>query len=145
MFVDSAISQNLAENQAKIAESELDSAIKTQNEKLNEFIISYYAIMKNNALIGEKFSVSKALSTTPNPRIIAQCDIESNALDSNLAILKQNQSAILECFEQTLHSKIRDDIKSINNEVRTKTTYKIPAQRILLDRQRSKIHIIGQK
>ena len=139
IFVDSAISQNLVENQAKIAESSLDSA------NLNEFIVSYYAIMKNNALIGEKFSVSKALSITPNPRIIAQCDIESNALDSNLAILKQNQSAILECFEQTLHSKIRDDVKSINNEVRTKTTYKIPAQRILLDRQRSKIHIIGQK
>ena len=139
IFLDSAKSQNLAENQAKIAESSLDSA------NLNEFIISYRAIMKNNALIGEKFSVSKALVVTQNPRIQATCDIESNALDSNLAILKHNQSAILECFERELSTKIRDDVKSINNEVRTKTTYKIPAQRILLDRQRSKIHIIGQR
>ncbi len=112
----------------------------------DEFIISYRAIMKNNVLIGEEFKVAKALTTSQNPTIIAQCDIiEFSPDDSHIKTLKQNQSAILECIERELKSKIRDDVKSINNEVRTKTTYKIPAQRILLDRQRSKIHIIGQK
>ena len=123
--------------------SKLPTAKSNSND---EFIISYRAIMQNNVLIGEEFKVAKALTISQNPNIIAQCDIvEFSPDDSHIKTLKQNQSAILSCFEQTLHNKIRDDIKSINNEVRTKTTYKIPAQRILLDRQRSKIHIIGQK
>lgn len=125
-------------------ESTRDSIADSTNQ--NEFIISYRAIMKNNVLIGEEFKVAKALTTSQNPTIIAQCDIvESNPSDSHIKTLRLNQSAILSCFERTLNNKIRDDIKSINNEVRTKTTYKIPAQRILLDRQRLKIHIIGQK
>ena len=123
-----------------------DSTNRTHNGNNGEFIISYRAIMKNNILIGEEFKVAKALTTSQNPTIIAQCDIiEFSPNDSHIKTLKQNQSAILECIERELKSKIRDDVKSINNEVRTKTTYKIPAQRILLDRQRLKIHIIGQK
>ena len=123
-----------------------DLAQITKSNNKDEFIISYRAIMKNNILIGEEFKVAKALTTSQNPTIIAQCDIiEFSPDDSHIKTLKQNQSAILECIERELKSKIRDDVKSINNEVRTKTTYKIPAQRILLDRQRLKIHIIGQK
>ena len=118
----------------------------TQSTKNNdEFIISYRAIAKNNVLIGEEFKVAKALTISQNPRIIAKCDINTNELDSQLMILKQNKDEILACFAGHLDSKIRDDIKSINNEVRTKTTFKIPAQRILLDLQNAQIHIIGQK
>lgn len=111
----------------------------------DEFIISYRAIMKDNALIGEEFKVAKALKKTQNPRIKAFCDITSNSSDSHIKTLKQNQNAIVECFEQSLGSVIRDDIKYINNEIRSKTTYKIPPQRILLDIQNNKIHIIGQE
>lgn len=116
-----------------------------KNVNLDEFIISYRAIVKNNVLIGEEFNVAKVLTHSQNPDIIAQCDIELSPDDSNIKTLKQNQNAILECFERKLSHKIRDDIKSINNEVRTKTTYKIPPCRILLDKQNAKIHIIGQQ
>ena len=131
-----------------------DSSLRDKSQDLREssaknnaqeFIITYRAIAKNNILIGEEFKVAKALTISQNPRIIAQCDINANDNASNITILKQNKDEILACFAGHLDSKIRDDIKSINNEVRTKTTFKIPAQRILLDLQRSKIHIIGQK
>ncbi|MGX2983791.1 hypothetical protein [Helicobacter sp. 23-1045] len=118
---------------------------KQSTKNNGEFIITYRAIAKNNILIGEEFKVAKALTLSQNPQIIAVCDINTNDNDSNITILKQNKDEILACFAGHLDSKIRDDIKSINNEVRTKTTFKIPAQRVLLDLQRSKIHIIGQK
>lgn len=135
------------------ANQKSDSSLRGESQDLpkpstknnGEFIITYRAIAKNNILIGEEFKVAKTLTKSKNPRIIAQCDININDSDSSLKILKQNKDEILACFAGHLDSKIRDDIKSINNEVRTKTTFKIPAQRILLDLQNSKIHIIGQK
>lgn len=132
------------------ANQKADSSLRGESQDLressaNEFIISYRAIAKNNILIGEEFKVAKALTLSQNPQIIAICDINANDNTSSITILKQNKDEILACFAGHLDSKIRDDIKSINNEVRTKTTFKIPAQRILLDLQRSKIHIIGQK
>ncbi len=134
----------LREKTSKIDDKGLvESSADSTNQ--NEFIISYRAIMKDNILIGEEFKVAKALTITQNPRIMETCDIESNANDSHIKTLRLNKNAILSCFERTLNNKIRDDIKSINNEVRVKTTYKIPAQRILLDRKDGKIHIIGQK
>ena len=123
----------------------VDSHESNAKDNAQEFIITYRAIAKNNILIGEEFKVAKALTLSQNPQIIAVCDINTNDNTSNITILKQNKDEILACFAGHLDSKIRDDIKSINNEVRTKTTFKIPAQRILLDLQRSKIHIIGQK
>ena len=122
-----------------------DSHESNAKDNAQEFIITYRAIAKNNILIGEEFKVAKALTLSQNPQIIAICDINTNDNTSSITILKQNKDEILACFAGHLDSKIRDDIKSINNEVRTKTTFKIPAQRILLDLQRSKIHIIGQK
>lgn len=113
--------------------------------KCDEFIVSYRAIAKNNILIGEEFKVAKALTQSQNPLIIAHCDISTNDSDSSIKIIKQNKNEILSCFAEHLDSKIRDDVKSINNEVRTKTTFKIPSQRILLDLPNAKIHIIGQK
>ena len=126
-------------------EINIENATNGADSSNQEFIISYRAIAKNNILIGEEFKVAKALTLSQNPQIIAICDINANDNTSKITILKQNKDEILACFAGHLDSKIRDDIKSINNEVRTKTTFKIPAQRILLDLQRSKIHIIGQK
>lgn len=110
-----------------------------------EFIISYKAITKNNVLIGEEFNISKALKNTSNYEVIGICDfidISTRDLDSNLKnILKDNKDTILDCLNKNIYSKIINDIKFIKNAIQSKTTFKIPPQRIIIDTNDNKINM----
>ena len=117
-----------------------------------EFIISYRAIVKNHSLIGEEFFVSRPVKNTKQYEVIGICnlDLSSTDLDSNLPskiqkILKQNKDFLLDCISKATHISIRDDLKFINNAIFSKTTFKLPPQRILVDSNSNEIKIIREK
>lgn len=113
-----------------------------------EFIVSYKAIVKDSILIGEEFSVVKALTQSKNYDILGVCELDIVDFGDSknyTPFLKQRKEAILECLQTHTQGKISDYTKTINNETRTKTTFKIPPQRILFYPQDSKLHIIGTK
>lgn len=120
-----------------------------KSDKISEeFIISYRAIVKDGILIGEEFSVVKALTQSKNYDILGVCELDIMDFGDSknyTPFLKQRKEAILECLQTHTQSKISDYTKTINNETRTKTTFKIPPQRILFYPQDSKLHIIGTK
>lgn len=113
-----------------------------------EFIVSYKAIVKDSILIGEEFSVVKALTQSKDYDILGVCELDIVDFGDSknyTPFLKQRKEAILECLQTHTQGKISDYTKTINNETRTKTTFKIPPQRILFYPQDSKLHIIGTK
>lgn len=142
---------------AKLAKNGVDSNADSANSDKNsdksekisdEFIISYRAIVKDSILIGEEFSVVKALTKSKDYDILGVCELDIMDFGDSknyTHFLKQRKEAILECLQTHTQGKISDYTKTINNETRTKTTFKIPPQRILFYPQDSKLHIIGTK
>ncbi|MDE6886193.1 MAG: hypothetical protein K2P17_04055 [Helicobacteraceae bacterium] len=128
----------------------------------DEFFVSYKAVVKNQILTNEQYYISKALSKSDGWQVIGECEFidssNTNILDENdveqgdlfndkpsatllKKILEANKDNVLECLHREIDAYIRDDIKSINNALNSKTNFEYKPQRIKVKYDDNKINI----